>query len=108
MRLPPFARTSEQHLQRYLSRLPPDSVLYVTTMSPIAKPRVSKVLLSEMQPTSQRLGIVNYVRDVSQESLLRKWYQFRAVSKLNIQTNKLKGPLWLWESIEGAIKKNTS
>ncbi|KAH6657383.1 hypothetical protein BKA67DRAFT_555136 [Truncatella angustata] len=106
MRLPPFARTSEQHLKRYLSKLPADTALEISTMSLIAKPRVSRVLLSELRPKNQRLGIVNYVRDTSTENAVRKWYHFRAVSRFSIQTNKTKGPLWFWESVQESIKRN--
>ncbi|KAK9775495.1 putative Thioredoxin-like fold domain-containing protein [Seiridium cardinale] len=107
-RLPPFARTSEQYLKRYLSRLPPDAILDITTMSPIAKPRASTVRLSELRPTNRRLGIVNYMRDTSAENATRKWYRFRAVGNFNIQANKTKGPLWLWESVANCISKNKS
>jgi hypothetical protein len=106
VRLPPVARASEEHLRRYLARLPSDTVLSVATMSPIAKPRLSRVKLSELRQTSQRLGIVNYVRDASAENALRKWYNFRAVDKFSIQTNRVTGPHWYWDSIAKLIPKD--
>lgn len=104
-RLPPFARTSEAYLKRYLANLPADAVFGVTTMSPIAKPRTSKVLLSELRQTSRRLGIVNYVRDAAAENATRKWYNYRAVDKFSIQTNKSKGQHWLWDTVAKQIPK---
>ncbi|ETS81291.1 hypothetical protein PFICI_06293 [Pestalotiopsis fici W106-1] len=104
-KLPPFARISEQYLKRYLANLPADTVFGVTTMSPIAKPRTSKVILSELRQTNRRLGIVNYVRDAAAENATRKWYNYRAVDKFSIQTNNAKGQQWYWDAIAKHIPK---
>ncbi|KAF3018230.1 hypothetical protein E8E14_013107 [Neopestalotiopsis sp. 37M] len=105
-KLPPFARTSEQYLKRYLANLPADTVFGVTTMSPIAKPRTSKILLSELRQTKRRMGIVNYVRDAAAENATRKWYNYRAVDKFSIQTNNTKGQQWTWDTIAKQIPQD--
>ncbi|TRX88771.1 hypothetical protein FHL15_010341 [Xylaria flabelliformis] len=72
MRLPPFARQSEDMLRRYVRTLPPQTELNITTMSIIAKPRVSTVKLSDLAPVSRRFSIVNLARDTASENAIRK------------------------------------
>ncbi|KAK8008533.1 hypothetical protein PG991_011084 [Apiospora marii] len=111
LRLPPFARVSEEALRSFVRRLPTQAQateLDITTMSAIAKPRVSKVRLSELRPASQRLGIVNYVRDTAAENATRKWYNFRAVGKFNVQHNKSPRVRGVWEEIAGMIAKQAA
>ncbi|KAK7984883.1 hypothetical protein PG988_002505 [Apiospora saccharicola] len=111
LRLPPFARVSEEALRSFVRRLPAQAQtteLDITTMSTIAKPRVSKVKLSELRPANQRLGIVNYVRDTTAENATRKWYNFRAVGKFNVQHNKSPRVRGVWEEIAAMIAKQTA
>ncbi|ORY54853.1 uncharacterized protein BCR38DRAFT_491383 [Pseudomassariella vexata] len=108
LRLPPFARQSEDVLRRFVRNLPSQTQLTVTTMSPIAKPRYSSVLLSELKPVSGRMGIVNYARDAKVENANRKWYNFRAVSRFNIQVNKADKAPWAWDEIASTIAKRAS
>ncbi|KAI1392908.1 uncharacterized protein F4822DRAFT_146122 [Hypoxylon trugodes] len=115
MRLPPFARQSEDMLRRYIRSLSqpqtqtqkPTSTpnLEITTMSFIAKPRISVVNISELRPTKQRMGIVNLVRDTTSENATRPWYKFRAVGAFNAQGNTVKRVPWVWESILGMVEK---
>ncbi|KAI1137247.1 hypothetical protein F5Y05DRAFT_84029 [Hypoxylon sp. FL0543] len=106
MRLPPFARHSEDMLRRFAQKLPPHTELDITTMSFIAKPRVSQVKLSDLRPASRRFGIVNLARDTAAENATRKWYMFRAVGEFNAQSNTVtsRAP-WVWDSIMNAIEK---
>ncbi|KAI1477073.1 hypothetical protein F4774DRAFT_216116 [Daldinia eschscholtzii] len=105
MRLPPVARQSEDMLRRFARAIPADAELDITTMSFIAKPRVSRVKLSELRPVSRRWGIVNLARDTAAENATRKWYRFRAVGEFNAQFNTAKRAPWVWESVVGAIQK---
>jgi hypothetical protein len=104
MRLPPFARQSEEMLRRYIRTIPPQTELDITTMSLIAKPRVSTVRLSELMSVSRRYGIVNLARDTVAENATRKWYRFRAVGNFSVQqtSRTVKAP-WAWEMIRDAI-----
>lgn len=108
LRLPPFARQSEAMLRSYFKKAPADIKLEIVTMSTIAKPRVSTVLLSELQPANQRLGIVNYVRDTAVENATRKWYNFRALGKFSIQKPSRARQPWLWDVIAEGITKRGS
>ncbi|KAH8158279.1 hypothetical protein CIB48_g9966 [Xylaria polymorpha] len=89
MRLPPFARQSEEMLRRYVRTLSPQTELDITTMSLIAKPRVSVVKLSDLAPVSRRFGIVNMARDTAVDNAKRRWYMFPAVASTGqrIQTS---------------------
>ncbi|KAI1762311.1 hypothetical protein GGR53DRAFT_422561 [Hypoxylon sp. FL1150] len=106
MRIPPFARQSEDMLRRFVRTLPPATELDVTTMSFIAKPRVSKVKVSDLYRVNRRFGIVNLARDTAVENAARKWYMFRAVRDFSAQpsSNTVKRAPWAWESILSAIE----
>ncbi|KAI8624109.1 hypothetical protein F5Y19DRAFT_339237 [Xylariaceae sp. FL1651] len=100
IRIPPFARQSEEMLRWYIRTLSPQTELDITTMSFIAKPRVSTVKLSELKPVSKRLGIVNLARDTAAENATRKWYMFPAVGNFNVQMSSGTSRVqWIWESI---------
>ncbi|KAH8682215.1 hypothetical protein BX600DRAFT_447999 [Xylariales sp. PMI_506] len=106
LRLTPFARQSEANLRQFMRNLSKDTELAITTTSAIAKPRVSQVLLSELKPAKERLGIVNYIRDTTAENEKRKWYQFRAQGKFNVQQqSKAPKAPWAWAEVAKAIGK---
>ncbi|KAI1774569.1 hypothetical protein F4818DRAFT_418278 [Hypoxylon cercidicola] len=107
MRIPPFARQSEEMLRRFVRTIPPETELDVTSMSFIAKPRASRVKLSDLYHASRRLGIVNLARDTAAENATRKWYMFRAVGNFSAQpsSNTVKRAPWVWESIVNTIEK---
>ncbi|KAI8959820.1 hypothetical protein F5Y11DRAFT_288462 [Daldinia sp. FL1419] len=105
MRIPPVARQSADMLRRFARTISPDAELDITTMSFIAKPRVSRVKLSELRPVSRRFGIVNLARDTTAENAARKWYRFRAVGDFNAQSNTANRAPWVWESILAAVEK---
>ncbi|KAI0452474.1 hypothetical protein F5B21DRAFT_332865 [Xylaria acuta] len=108
MRLPPFARQSEDMLRRYARTLPSHTELEITTMSVIAKPRVSTVKLSDLAPVSRRFGIVNMARDAAADNATRKWYMFRAVGNFNAQraSGTSKAP-WVWDAIWNKVNTKT-
>ncbi|KAI6083543.1 hypothetical protein F4821DRAFT_262793 [Hypoxylon rubiginosum] len=106
MRIPPFARQSEDMLRRFVRTLPPTTELDVTSMSFIAKPRASKVKLEDLYRVNRRLGIVNLARDTKAENAARRWYMFRAVGNFSAQpsSNTVTRASWVWESIMNTIK----
>ena len=79
--------------------------LEITTMSYIAKPRLSIVRLGELSPTKKRLGIVNYTRDTTADNKRRKWYMFPAVADFSIQesSNTMPKVPWVWSKIANRI-----
>lgn len=103
MRLPPFARQSEANLRAFVRKLPAQTELEITTMSFIAKPRVSKVMVSDLRPANRRFGIVNYVRDTAAENTTRPWYMFRAVGEFNMQHNRSPRVRGVWEEIAASM-----
>ncbi|KAI1077656.1 hypothetical protein F5B20DRAFT_550901 [Whalleya microplaca] len=105
LRLPPFARQSEDMLRRFVKSIPPQTELDITTMSFIAKPRTSKVMLSELKPVNRRFGIVNLARDTTAENATREWYRFRAVGNFNVQMNTAPRVPWAWDNIMTIITK---
>ncbi|KAH9892134.1 hypothetical protein F4778DRAFT_750973 [Xylariomycetidae sp. FL2044] len=105
IKLPPFARQSEEMLRRYIRTLPPQTELDMTTMSFIARPRISRVKLNELQPTNKKLGIVNYARDTTAENAARKWYQLPAVGNFSLQSNRMPRVSWVWDEIANRIAK---
>lgn len=106
IRLPPFARQSEEALRRFVQTMSPKTTtLDVTTMSFIAKPRLSRVPVSDLKPANKKLGIVNYTRDTTADNAARKWYMFPAVGNFNIQANNMQRTPWVWESIANVIAR---
>ncbi|KAI0144495.1 hypothetical protein GGR57DRAFT_332678 [Xylariaceae sp. FL1272] len=104
MRLPPYARASEEALRRYIKSLPPQTELDITIMSLIAKPRMSTVQLGDLRAANKRIGNVNMVRDTTAENARRKWYMYPAVGKFYTQdlSGLAKLP-WIWPSIRSRI-----
>lgn len=133
IRLPPYARQSEDMLRRFMTThlsnstaahnvaargsgssgartavsagLTSQTELEITTMSYIAKPRLSIVRLGDLSPTKKRLGIVNYTRDTTAENKRRKWYMFPAVADFSIQesSNTMPKVPWVWSKIADRI-----
>jgi hypothetical protein len=112
--LPPYARTSRPILERFVKTLPPTTPLTLATMSAISKPRYSSVQAGDLSPVRRRFGLVNYVRDTTEENAQRKWYMFRAVGKFYVQDakpttrvryqkKKDKVDGWIWDSIKERI-----
>ena len=107
VRIPPFARQSEEMLRRFVKTIPPQTELEITTLSFIAKPRATTVMLSDLYPVNGRMGIVNLARDTAAENARRKWYMFRAVGNFAAYpgSNTARRTPWVWESIVNTIKK---
>lgn len=112
IRLPIFARQSRDLLERWAKKgVPPETELFITTLSFIGKPRVSRLSIRELEPKRGSLGLVNYVRrgeGLRKENERRKWWMFRAVGKFNITPGgegRVKGG-FVWPEVERAIKQN--
>lgn len=107
--LPPLARHSRESLTRFVRALPPQTRLQATTLSLIAKPRVSYFTLGELFPANRRWGTVNFARDTEWEERARKWYNFRAVGGFNIQgSNKGVKEAWVWDAVKEKAKQNAA
>lgn len=88
MHLPPEVRLSRLALERFVRRPPPSKPLTLTTISFIGKPRYSSVQVGHFLPAPpgrRRLGLVNYVRDITRENAARNWYNLRAVASFYVQ-----------------------
>jgi hypothetical protein len=110
MRVPPRARQTPEALRRYLARLPAQggdqssamsSRLAITTMSPIAKPRVSALNVEELRRADPTHGLFNFVRDTAAENATRRWYHFSAVGRFNIQPGRSE----LWDALAAKIPR---
>src|SRR5688572_24054038 len=122
MHLPTAARASRQALERFVLTLPPTTPLTITTMNFIGKPRYSKLQAGHLLPERSRLGLVNYVRDhTDQEAASRKWYNLRAVNKFYVQDDAAlktakkmrkgkKSPVewWIWDAVRERIAKRAA
>ncbi len=105
--LPPFARTSREMLQRFAKAPPPSTRLDLSTLSLIGKPRVSGTTVGELRPARLRFGMVNLARDTAAEDARRRWWQFRAVGKFNVQPGmeaRLKTG-WVWKEIADGMAR---
>lgn len=114
LHVPKEIQKSKPLLENFLARPSPSMDIYITTMSPVGKPRVTPVKLGDLKPVQQRGGLVNYVRDVTQENKERKWYQYRAIGKFMIQDQdqlspgvqkRQKQPMWIWYTLVESFRK---
>ncbi|KAF4463352.1 hypothetical protein FALBO_9839 [Fusarium albosuccineum] len=114
--LPPYARTSRAILERFVRAMPPSTPLTLTTMSAISKPRYSSLQAGDLSPARRRLGLINYVRDTTEENAKRRWYMFRAVGKFYVQDKRPQRKVryekkkdkvdgWIWDAIKERIDK---
>jgi hypothetical protein len=108
MRLPPFARQSREILQRFATNPPPQTTLELGTMGLLTRPRHTEVTVKDLQLTKRRFGLINYCRDTP-VTAQRKWYQFRPVTKFNIQSpDRGAKDSWVWDVIAAAITRRNS
>lgn len=128
VKLPSSAMSSRANLEKFIrgGGITKDTELQVTTMSIIAKPRTTAVQVGEIMPTSQRMGIINYIRQnnprLDELRRTRKWYQFRPVTNFYVQPGRpgearkaryaktKKDPVewWVWEDIQERIPLSSS
>src|SRR2546421_9533001 len=58
--LPQYARRSRELMIRYARSMSPRAYIDITTMNFIGRQRVSRIALSQLEPTKERLGVANY------------------------------------------------
>ncbi len=107
LRLPMFARQSQEMLLRYSKSLPKNAELDITTMNFIGKPRVTRVKVADIYPVKQRLGFANYARDTKELNSKRPWYMGKAVGQFGVHNEKsgiMGGEVW--ENVANSIVKN--
>lgn len=62
IKLPGFARRSREHLMQWAQQVPRNTEIEMTTMSFFGRPRVSRMLLSDLRETKVRFGIENLAK----------------------------------------------
>ncbi|KAH6692328.1 hypothetical protein F5X68DRAFT_259015 [Plectosphaerella plurivora] len=108
LRLPPHARTSREHLERFIQRRPPpDTRLRIMTLGLVVKPRVTDVTLEKLKPAPGRYGLVDYTRDVSAIKARRRWYEYLPVSEFGIADSSHATVMdaWAWNTIRPLLGK---
>ncbi|EKD17134.1 uncharacterized protein L3040_005354 [Drepanopeziza brunnea f. sp. 'multigermtubi'] len=107
LRLPAFARQSQQMLLRYSKSLPKNAEIDITTMNFVGKPRVARVKLADLYPVRRRWGFANYARDTQAIDARRPWYLGKAVALFGVHNEKsgvMDGQVW--DHVAAAIAKN--
>lgn len=104
LRLPQYARASREILTRFAKHVPGETVVNVTTLNAIGKPRLSTMKVSDLRPAKKRFGLVNYVRDTRAENATRKWWMFRAVGNFRIEPGSRHAKeAWVWGEVAEGI-----
>ena len=86
--------------------LPPTTRLEATTLSLIAKPRVSYFEAKDLLPAQGRFGVVNFARDTMGDNMRRKWYMYRAVGQFSLQGgNRGVKEGWVWEELKRRVER---
>lgn len=107
LRLPIFARQSQEMLLRYSKTLPKNAELDITTMNFIGKPRVTRVKVGDLRAVKERFGFANYSRDTKVLNSKRPWWMGKAVRLFGV-TNDKSGVMGgeVWENVAKGIAKN--
>lgn len=75
VKLPGFARRSKDQLMKWAQKVPPNTEIDLMTMQFSGRPRVSRMLLSDLRKTKARWGIANLARvSNSAASATRPWW----------------------------------
>lgn len=62
IKLPGFARRSKDKLMQWVQQVPPNAEIDLTTMRFSGHPRVSRMLISDLNETKARLGVANLAK----------------------------------------------
>lgn len=62
IKLPGFARRSREHLTQWAKQVPRNTEIEMTTMHFSGRPRVSRMLLSDLRETKVRFGVENLAK----------------------------------------------
>ena len=107
LKLPAFARSTQDLIMRYSKNLPKDAEIDITTMNVIGKPRVTRIKISELRPVKERYGLGNYARNTENVDAKRPWWMGKAVRLFGVHGGRseiMGGEVW--KNIEGNIQKN--
>ena len=74
VRLPVYARQSQKQLLRWSKTLPINTDIDVTTMRFSGRPRVSRMIVSDLRERKARLGVANLVRTRSSGKFKGPWW----------------------------------
>lgn len=117
--IPSHMSTTPEVLQRHIRSLPSNAPLTITTMSALGSPRLSRVRVDDLKPApkhGRRFGMVDYVRDTTEENKARSWYMFRALGVFHVRDQgkgprrryESEGPVksWVWDVVKERIARN--
>lgn len=75
VKLPGFARRSKDQLMQWAQKVPPHTEIDMMTMQFSGRPRVSRMLLSDLRETKARWGIANLARVINPAATAsRPWW----------------------------------
>ena len=93
---------------RFSQALPKDAKVELTTMNFVGMPRVTRVHVSDLRPSKERFGIVNYVRDTKDLDSKRKWWMGKANRQFAIHGGvHIKQGNEVWNNIAKTIAKRS-
>lgn len=117
IKLPAFARRSQDQLMQWVKNLPRNTEIDMTTLRFSGRPRVSRMPLSDLKETKARLGVANLAR-VSNSSInsKRPWWKGKEPDLFYVAHDSTKGrksAVWqtapwqkaVWQHIVEQIRK---
>lgn len=108
LKVPAFARYSREMVVRYSQALPKDAKLEITTVNFIGMPRVTLVKVADLRTAKERLGLVNYVRNMDGLKNKRPWWMGRAVRQFGVHGGvRIPQGNEVWENIATTIAKRS-
>lgn len=117
VKLPGFARRSKDQLMQWAQKVPPNTEIDLMTMRFSGRPRVSRMLLSDLRETKARWGIANLARvSNSTASASRPWWMGKDPHVFYVAdngTNNRKSPISetialrqvMWQRIKDRIRE---
>ncbi len=110
LRLPTYARQSQDLLERYAKNLPKDAELDITSLTSLGRPRVSRMPVSALAPVSRSqrwLGVENFTRSSEELMAGRRWWAGKPMANFSIRGGSSRcKEAWVWDLVVASIKKN--
>ncbi|MCJ1245228.1 hypothetical protein MMC30_002430 [Trapelia coarctata] len=110
VRLPVFARQSQEQLIRWSKNIAPSTEIDLTTMRLYGLPRVTRVLLSNLREKDRSLlSVANLVKVPSRFSgpTKRPWWMGRAMTRFYVSKEQPKNrDLAIWPKVLESIRKS--
>ena len=108
IKLPGFARHSKDQLMQWVKQVPRNAEIDLTTMRFSGRPRVSRMLISDLKETEARLGVANLAR-VSNLTI-RPWWMGKEPTLFYVTPKSAvrKNAPWqkaIWQHISDRIRK---